>query len=62
MAKFKIVSDGTVVGTRVWADGVDISETISSITWKMDATNRGPHVTIETTPRVDLDVEAEVNG
>lgn len=61
MAKIRITSDGTVCGTKVYSDGVDISNTVSSVTWTMDATNRGPHVTITTIPVVEVELDGEID-
>lgn len=63
MSRVKIVSDGTVVGTKVYKDGEDISRSVQAVSWSMDAAGpqRGPHVVVTLVPtQLEVDVEADV--
>jgi hypothetical protein len=60
VSRYKITSDGTVIGTKVYKDGEDISSSVQAVTWSMDAAGpkRGPHVVLTIVPnKLDLDVD-----
>lgn len=62
MPRIKIVSNGHKANTKVYADGEDITGTVSKIVWEMSAQDGVAHITIETTPLIDAELEGEIDG
>ena len=63
-SKFRIISDGTVSGTKVYAGDIDITEKVSRVDWVLDKEGRrvSARIEIDNIPVTVETVPAEITG